>query len=578
MNEIKYLPKPKVCFIQWHITERCNLRCKHCYQTSYSTQELPLKKLINIFYEYIELLNSWKITGRIQLTGGEPFLRQDALFRLLELCHDYKKIVPYYGIMSNGYFITEEIARKLRELEIHFFQVSLEGTEKINNSIRGQGSFKKTIQAIKTLVREGVPTHISFTSNRTNWKEYTKLIKLAKNLNVNFIWSDRMIPIGSGMKIKNQMLQPLEVKKFYKNTINAYKNLIQSKSKTQVAINRTLYFLATDNMHGSKCCALGTRGLAIMPNGDIYPCRRMPIKVGNLNEQSLFEIWYSSDLLWKLRDKNYYMNSICKKCQFFEECGGGAPCLTYGYCGNPFAPDPQCWIAFSKLPDAKTLRSTTLQNRYCKEKPMFWNNIVPSKITDTLDSYFEINGNNLFYNYHNKKIKLIKNRNDIIKGKNIFLIIDNKNTNFKKIAKKIIQQKPDIIFISFNFKISSYPKKEIILNFLQELKKSNINFRLTKALPKTLFGKEYFMTRKFHIPFSLKESPELFIVNNGLIEFPLINKIGPPVRYIGNKNQIYEYFEILNNKLTKHKKEIKKQFTKKIDSLKGDIDKIMYYQ
>ena len=70
-------------------------------------------------------------------------------------------------------------------------------------------------------------------------------------------------------------------------------------------------------------------------------------------EQSLFEIWYASEWMWKLRDKNNYKNEKCGNCELFEICGGGAPCIAYGYSGTPFATDPQCWKAFDKIP-AKT--------------------------------------------------------------------------------------------------------------------------------------------------------------------------------------------------------------------------------
>jgi len=573
---IKYLPKPKSSFIQWHITERCNLRCKHCYQTSYATQELPSEKLIDIFYQYVKLLELWEIPGRIQLTGGEPFLRQDVMFQLLELCHNHNKIIPFYGIMSNGFFITEMSARKLKKLGIDFFQVSLEGMEKTNDAIRGRGSFKKIIQAVKILVNEGIRTSISFTSNKTNWKDYPKLIELAKKLGADVIWSDRMIPVGSGNEIRNQMLQPLEVKKFYEEIADISKEMVKSRSKTKVGIHRTLYFLATGDMKSATCCAVGTRGLTIMPNGDVYPCRRMPIRIGNLNDQSLFEIWYSSDLLWKLRDKTCYMNSICKNCRFFDICAGGAPCLTYGYCGDPFAPDPQCWIAFDKLPDSEALASTTsIEN--LGAQPMFWDNIAEPRTNRTISSYFEINGGVFFYIDHNKRNQLVKTKNHLAKGKNIFLEINDKNIELEKLAKKIIHQRPDKIFISFSFKDDEFPRKSSIIDFMQKLKEGDIDFKLTRPLPKSLFGQDYLMARKFHSPLNLKESLELFFVNNGVVEFPLINRRGPPVKYIRNRNQICEYFEILNSKLEDRKK-IENRLQKAFIAHRGDENKIVCYQ
>lgn len=78
MLEIKHLPIPKSFYIQWHITERCNLRCKHCYQdNSYINNELDFNSLCNILDSYIKTLKIWKIRGSISITGGEPLIRED---------------------------------------------------------------------------------------------------------------------------------------------------------------------------------------------------------------------------------------------------------------------------------------------------------------------------------------------------------------------------------------------------------------------------------------------------------------------------------------------------------------------
>ena len=69
--------QPKSFHFQWHITERCNLHCKHCYiNPKFLKEELSLKILIGILDQYLELIKKWKLSKRdtrISFTGGEPF-------------------------------------------------------------------------------------------------------------------------------------------------------------------------------------------------------------------------------------------------------------------------------------------------------------------------------------------------------------------------------------------------------------------------------------------------------------------------------------------------------------------------
>jgi molybdenum cofactor biosynthesis enzyme MoaA len=83
-------------YFQWHITDRCNLRCSHCYQNDYSLKTVADK--IN------HALTVWKKEGRLAITGGEPFIRKD-LFDLLHYL-EQQPTIKKIGILSNGTLIT----------------------------------------------------------------------------------------------------------------------------------------------------------------------------------------------------------------------------------------------------------------------------------------------------------------------------------------------------------------------------------------------------------------------------------------------------------------------------------------
>jgi len=87
-------------------------------------------------------------------------------------------------------------------------------------------------------------------------------------------------------------------------------------------------------------CLVGITGLTILSNGDVVPCRRLPIKIGKLPEQSISEIFFDSPELNELR--NFDAIEECGECDIMSYCRGNR-CVAYSLHGDYFSPDPQCW-------------------------------------------------------------------------------------------------------------------------------------------------------------------------------------------------------------------------------------------
>ena len=127
--------KPKSFHLQWHITEKCNFKCKHCY-TEKPMNELSTDELFLILDQYIEMIKRWKmdINNRprlLSISGGEPLLRKD-IFELLEAINENKDMFTNVVLMSNGSTITDNVIKKLKDLGIPQIQISLDGLEKNN--------------------------------------------------------------------------------------------------------------------------------------------------------------------------------------------------------------------------------------------------------------------------------------------------------------------------------------------------------------------------------------------------------------------------------------------------------------
>lgn len=338
--------KPKSFHLQWHITERCNLRCKHCYQDpTFLKQELDTQKLIQILENFIKQIKAWGLSKemvRVSLTGGEPFMRKD-FFELLKKYHE-NRFMFNYGILTNGTLLNKKIVKELKNLEVNYVQVSLEGTEKINDYIRGKGVFKKVIQTVKLLKNEGLNSNLSMTVSKANIKEVPKMVNLSKRLGVP-LGIRRLVPSGRAKMMKNLLLTPKEVQRLWHYVLKLRHNF-----GIPIGLGCEDGMLVQDfpQYYPGECSA-GYVSFTVLPNGDVYPCRRLAVYAGNLLKQSFKAIYYDSKILRKLRNLNN-INDICYACPYYERCHGGAKCIAFGYFQDFSAPDPQCWRLFEKLP------------------------------------------------------------------------------------------------------------------------------------------------------------------------------------------------------------------------------------
>jgi len=201
---------------QWHITDRCNLRCAHCYQEDYSgSNELDLDGLKHVADEIIRTLSKWNKRGDIAITGGEPLLKEE-IFPLIHYLESADEISSL-DILSNGTLIDDKVLAQIQRLKkLRCVQVSLEGAStESNDDIRGKGTFQKVMRTIRLLRSGGVSVNIMFTLQRRNVEDVPSLIDLAISEGISALTIERLVPTGSGAKIRNKLLSPEEIKRVF---------------------------------------------------------------------------------------------------------------------------------------------------------------------------------------------------------------------------------------------------------------------------------------------------------------------------------------------------------------------------
>lgn len=275
-----------------------------------------------ILNQYRELLKKLNIKGHINLTGGEP-LCSPYLFNVLD---EFKKDKDLYSfsILTNGTLINDDLAKKISEYNPEYVQVSLEGCKKTNDYIRGKNVYKKVANAVKILKKYGLFVSLSFTATKINYKEFPKVVKFAEKYGVDNVWSDRFIPLNKSDDIDLQMSQD-ETTEYLKIMENERIRLKSKKSKTNISMYRALQFQMTNDL--PYACTAGRSLLTVMENGDLVPCRRMPIIVGNLLKDNMYGLYKNSEILKKLQEDT--TPDDCKSCEHSKRCAGGLKCLTY---------------------------------------------------------------------------------------------------------------------------------------------------------------------------------------------------------------------------------------------------------
>lgn len=175
-----------------------------------------------------------------------------------------------------------------------------------------------------------------FTASTMNASDAGAIIDLAAGLGVNAITVERYTPFHG--KNDPLALTPEKAKGIFEMVLARKMDLQAKQNKLKIRTSRPLWTLLSDTCGG--VCPVGFSCLTIMHDGTVYPCRRLPIPLGTIQEDGLFKIWYTSPVLWKLRDRKAIEK--CSSCEKNHLCGG-CRAAAYADSQNILGKDPLCW-------------------------------------------------------------------------------------------------------------------------------------------------------------------------------------------------------------------------------------------
>jgi len=340
--------------VVWDFTHRCNLRCVHCYQDA--QKALPheidtgeAKRLIE------ELADAGVVV--IAFSGGEPLMRKD-FFEVA--AHAHRNDI-YVALATNGTLITPEMARRIRDAGVEYVEISVDGKDaESHDTMRGvPGAFDRAIAGIKNSVAAGFYTCMATTVTRANYDQVPEIYSLASDLGVNRLMCFNFIPTGRGAEMADQDISPEERRDLMHYLMartwegSGPEALTTAPQVASVALADeggipVGHFYAGGAIEGKTAlladfiggCGAGRLYCSIEPEGDVQPCVFLPITVGNVRDIPFLDIWHSSEVLQRLRDRNQ-LRGACASCDNRYICGG---CRARGwaYFGDIHAPDPGC--------------------------------------------------------------------------------------------------------------------------------------------------------------------------------------------------------------------------------------------
>lgn len=287
---------PSLRYLELQITNKCNLKCRHCYIKDRDKKELSVNQLRTILKEFEHMQGL-----RVLVTGGEPLLHSQF--------EEINKMLPRFLLrkvfFTNGILLDEEIIKRLNVDEI---QVSIDGLEHAHDFLRGKGTYRLAMKAVTLSLDHGFHVSVATMVHPGNLKDFDEMDRLFKDIGIREWTVD--VPCVVGRLENNAELQ----------------------IKPEVG-GRYLKYGYGSGLHtaypGFGC---GLHLMAVMADGKIAKCTFYSDNAVGRVEEGLSACWQ--------RIRPIRLSELACNCDFVESCRGGCRYRAELF-GNPLGKDLQ---------------------------------------------------------------------------------------------------------------------------------------------------------------------------------------------------------------------------------------------
>lgn len=335
------------------ITNRCNLNCRDCYNSSgRNTSTVELSP--SVIMQFIKLLRANCGLKSVTISGGEPLMHSD-FDTILGLLSDFSNENPdmEFNFITNGILYNPMFYELLKLRSNFFVQISLDGPNELaNSSMRGEGNFNRVMTNISGRSFANKPT-FKMIINRAN----------ASFIDEYFYFVTDVLGGRPAFAFAN----------FQGNAVDNWSDLTLT-DKEQADIIVSLYKLylkryGKDYADGKNLplpavtCDLtkpdGVRNFCVKSDGSIQPCQNFyssDFTLGNINFLEWDDVVSKIDILTASLSKRLSMDYGCSRCPLKGKCGHGCPAMSFLHYEDLLRDDTSCNIR--KLATFKILKAS----------------------------------------------------------------------------------------------------------------------------------------------------------------------------------------------------------------------------
>ncbi len=363
-----YKRKPLIVF--WETTKACGLACKHC--RAHAIPE-PLPDELN-YRESLKLVEQVAEFGKpspiLVITGGDPLMKK-GLWNIIE--HAVGLGIRVAVAPSVTPLLTRDVIKRFKKMGVARISISIDsGRPEVHDAIRGYpGTLSRSVKVLRWAREEGLPVQVNTVVMKPTVRDLPVTLKLLIEEEVDVWEVFYVIPVGRAQRILDLTPQEWEDVSNYLYDASRYGVLVRAVEGPmfrRVALTRRLLEVygggykkppATAGLYEDlmeetvkllgeptgepKAQTTGTRDgkgvIFVAHNGDVYPSGFLPVKLGNVREARLKEIYTESPLLKAIQRAEF--KGRCGKCEFKDLCGGSRA-RAYSYTGDPLEEDPAC--------------------------------------------------------------------------------------------------------------------------------------------------------------------------------------------------------------------------------------------
>ena len=311
------------------MTNRCNLRCRHCY-ISAEDRRYQDELTTDEAKAFITDLANMKAPVLLFSEGASD---TQGYFELGRMAADLG-LRPV--ISSNGTLIDQNIARQIKEAGFQYVGISIDGKPSTHDEFRNMpGAFAAALKGIHACMSEGIKTGIRFTVNRYNQADLPEILDIVEKENIPRFCMYHLVYAGRGAEMADMDTSLEETRQILdflsQRTIDLHQRGVQVEILTTDNHADGIYLLNRIRkqepdraeeiinlleMHGG--CSAGTKFANVDPRGNVHPCQFwQDYTVGNVRERPFSEIWNSDDeLMVMLREKEKHVKGRCGECTY----------------------------------------------------------------------------------------------------------------------------------------------------------------------------------------------------------------------------------------------------------------------